>query len=149
MRIRSRFAASLAFTCLIMVTGSVHAGPAYDLTGTWRLVALDLQQSFCDGSSSQEVVATPVSVTQTDDLVTLTIPDPPDNQILMGRTSSFFIGADSNTADQISVLSGAVDPDANRISGNLVFYDKHGCPDAETGSARFIMTRLAEADVSD
>jgi len=145
MKSRSRLVLMLStLTCLLVAAGSAHAqgGPPYDLTGTWRFVALDTQQSFCDGSSSQEVVSGPVLITQADEFLSLTFPDPPNNQVFEGRTSSFFIGAENNTAEAITVLTGTITQDANRISGNLVFYDRNPCPDAETGSARFILIRV-------
>ena len=59
-----------------------------------------------------------------------------------GRTSNFFLALESNTAEATTVINGTVSPDANRITGTLVFYDKGACPDAETGSARYQMTRI-------
>jgi len=132
-----------AFAVTLCVAASAHGGgPTYDLTGNWRLVALDVQQSFCDGSQTQDFVSAVVNLTQADEFLTLIIPDPPQNQIFQGRTSSFFLALESNTAEETTVINGTVSPDATRITGTLVFYDKGNCPGAETGSARYQMTRI-------
>lgn len=132
-----------AVAAMLCLAVSAHgSGTTYDLTGAWRLVALDNQQSFCDGSQTQEVVVIIVGVTQVDEFLTLVIPDPPNNQVFQGRTSNFFLALESNTPEATTVINGTVSPDATRISGTLVFYDKGGCPGAETGASRYQMTKI-------
>jgi hypothetical protein len=142
MRVHSALVLPIAAAWCLGAPAAIAGGPAYDLTGTWRYSALDVQQSFCDGSSSQEPVTGIVLITQAGEFITLTFPDPPESQVLEGRTSSFFLAAELNTADQATILSGTVAASANRINGSLLFFDRHPCPDAETGSARFVLTRL-------
>ena len=129
--------AVVALSLLLSTTAS--AQPAYDLTGAWLLIGNDVQQSFCDGSSSQELIAVLALVEQDGESVTMTIAD---ENVLTGRTSGFFVAVEELGADASTVLTGAVSADANWITGTLVFFDKHPCPDAETGQTRFVLIRI-------
>ncbi len=127
---------------LLCTFSTAAAAQTYDLSGLWRFAGLESLQSFCDGSSSEEVITGPLQIVQTGESVTLTFPDPPGSQVFQGRTSMFVLGAESGTPEAITVLTGTVANDANRITGTLVFFDLNACPDAEAGSARFVLTRV-------
>jgi hypothetical protein len=137
----------IALTSLFISGNAVNADQVntpYDLTGTWVWRALDVQRSFCDGSVSREPVEFEINIIQSGDEITMVIPDEPDIQIFEGRTSNHSIGVESNDQWQVTVLSGRVSQDANKIFGNIVFFDKHECPDAETGWARYVLSRITE-----
>ncbi len=127
---------------LCLVGSAQGGGPAYDLTGNWRLVALETEQSFCDGGQTQEVGSFVVHLSQAGEFITMIVPDPEGNEIFQGRTSNFFLALESNTAEATALINGTVSQDANRITGYAVLYDKDACPDAETGWARYQMTRI-------
>ena len=116
--------------------------------------AIDVQRSFCDGSISREDIEIEISIIQAGDEITMVFPDEPEDQIFEGRTSKYFIGAESNEESQVTVLSGGISQNANSIFGTIVFFDKHECPDAETGSARYVIYRngpgmeLCECDLN-
>lgn len=147
---KKRLLISLFLTVLISIfvlgntVNADQVNPQYDLTGTWTLRALDVQRSFCDGSVSREKIEFEISLTQSGDEITMVFPDEPDDQIFEGRTSNYFIGAESNDQWQVTVLSGRISQNANRIFGTIVFFDKHECPDAETGSARYLLYRTTQ-----
>jgi hypothetical protein len=74
--------------------------------------------------------------------LTLTLLDPRDNQVFQGRTSSFVLGLEQDTAESITVITGSISADATRINGSLVFVDRHSCPDADAGTVSFKLTRI-------
>jgi hypothetical protein len=143
MKNRSGSCLSLFVATAALAAAAADAGaPTYDLSGTWRLNAVNIERSFCDGSSSQTPQTGIVLITQSGEDLTLTLLDPPDNQVFQGRTSSFFLGVEQDTGDAVTVITGSISPDATRINGSLVFLDRHPCPEAETGSATFRLTRI-------
>ena len=127
----------LALSLLLSTTAVAQV--AYDLTGAWLLVGRDVQQSFCNGTVSQEMISVVVRVEQIGESVTMVIPG---QNAFTGRTSGNFVAVEEVRADATTVLTGAVSVDANRITGTLVFFDKHPCPDAETGQAKFALIRV-------
>jgi hypothetical protein len=137
----------IALTSLFISGNAVNADQVntpYDLTGTWVSRLLDVQRSFCDGSVSREMVEIEINIVQSGDEITMVFLDESDAQIFEGRTSNYSIGVESNDQWQVTVLSGRVSQDANKIFGNIVFFDKHECPDAETGWARYVLSRITE-----
>jgi hypothetical protein len=112
------------------------------LTGTWELRVNDVQRSFCDGSVVRESVILEINIIQVDDAVTITIPGDLEDLVFLGRTSNHFLAAESADSDQTTVLTGNVSNHGTRVSGTLVFFDKHMCPEAETGASRYRMIRV-------
>lgn len=142
---RKRLFVSRLLTTFITMTaiGTAAYGQAIDLTGTWELRVNDVQRSFCDGSVVRESVILQISITQdAADAVKITIPGDMEEQIFLGRTSNHFLAAESADLDQTTVLTGNVSNDGRRVSGTLVFFDKHPCPEAETGASRYRMVRV-------
>ena len=113
----------------------------YDLTGDWIGTGKDVQKPFCGGDTTKEEGEIEVSIVQSGDDVTMIIPDDSDEQILFGRTSNHFIAVESSDQNQVTVFSGNVTEDANKIIGNIIFFDKHACPDAETGKNKLVFRR--------
>jgi len=144
---RTRLLTSFLLIALtfIFVSGNVvnaeQVNTPYDLTGTWTMRATDVQYSFCDGSISREKVEIEINIIQLGDEIAMFFPDEPDDQIFEGRTSNYFIGAKSDDQWQTTALSGRVSQDTNKIRSKIVFFDKHECPEAETGWARYVMHR--------
>jgi hypothetical protein len=135
------------FFVLIAIGNAVNAQQVdtpYDLTGTWILRAIDVQRSFCDGSIMRDKVELEVDIIQSESDITLVFVDDLEEQIFEGRTSNYFIGAESNDESQVTVLSGKISKHANLIVGTIVFFDKHECPEAETGAARFRLVRTSQ-----
>ena len=123
----------------VLLAAKANAQPAYDLTGTWILAGNDVQNSFCDGSSSVEPVVTPVIVVQNGETTVMVVPG---ESFLTGRTANRFVAVEEIDENATTVLTGTVLENADRITGTLVFFDKHACPEAETGQTRFVMFRV-------
>lgn len=135
----------VAFIFLFGFATAVHAEqvtPPYDLSGTWVLRAVSVDRSFCDGSFSREMADIEISIIQSGDEISMAFSDETDDQIFVGRTSNYLIGAESNDSWQVTVLTGKIAQNASRIVGSIVFFDKHECPDAETGWARYVMNKI-------
>ena len=105
---------------------------------------MDVQLSFCNGSKTKEKVELDVTIIQTGSDITLVLLDELEDQYFEGRTSNFSIGVESNDDSQVTVLYGEVKKNANQIVGNIVFIDKHECPEANTGEAKFRLVRTSE-----
>ncbi len=116
--------------------------PMYDLTGTWELRGLSVELSRCNDPVSIEMIELEISITQSGNEITMIFPDEPSNQSFEGFTSIRSLVSISSDESQMTVLMGSVSLNANRIFGNIIFFDKHECPDAEIGWTGYVLNRI-------
>ena len=78
------------------------------------------------------------TVTQSGETVNI---DLAGENVLSGRTSEGYVAAEEVTNTASTLFSGRVLDGSNAITGTVVFFDKHACPEAETGQSRVLMIR--------
>ncbi len=133
-----------ALISFFLLTNPARAedGLGYDLSGKWVFRGLDVQCSFCDGSSWGENVEFDISISQTGDEIRMVF----GGDVFEGRTSGYFLGAEIIGQTATTVITGRVSEDADKVTGSIVFYDKNECPNAETGSAEYVLYRASSTE---